>query len=115
MGEYGFDYDTGKATYHYGDGIATDDTGKQYMETDSEHIVDLDTNEIHYAPSGSSSTHAYSYGLSLWFYIGVGSLLCCIVYTHMFFTDDIKYFLRAVGFGFFTYYCFYKEFHKEKK
>ena len=24
MGEYGFDHDTGKVTYHYGDGFATD-------------------------------------------------------------------------------------------
>ena len=37
MGEYGFDHDTGKVTYHYGDGFATDSDGKQYMEVISRY------------------------------------------------------------------------------
>lgn len=106
MGEYSFDYDAGKATYHYGDGFATDDAGNQYMEVDGGHIVDLQTNEVHYAPSEYSSSHDYSNSISLWAYVGVGSLLFCVVYTYMIFSTDAKYFLHAIATGLFAYYSF---------
>ena len=94
MGEYGFDYDTGKVTYHYGDGFATDDSGSQFMELGGDHVVDLDTNKIHYSPSGGISPDT-----SIWVAIGIGLLFLCIVYTVMVFTVDVTYIWKALCTG----------------
>lgn len=106
MGEFGFDYDTGKVIYHYGDGFATDDAGKQYMEADGGHIVDLESNEVHFAQTESSSLYSSSSDISLWAYVGVGSLLFCVLYAFATFTIGAKYFLRALVTGLFAYYSF---------
>ena len=107
MGEYGFDHDTGKVTYHYGDGFATDSDGKQYMEVGGGHVVDLESNEVHYSPSSSGS----SADISLWAYVGVAALLFCIVYVFMIFNTDVKYILHALGTGALAAYSF----HEAKK
>ena len=106
MGEYGYDYDTGNVVYHYGDGIVTDDAGNEYMEIDGGHMVDLKTDEIHYAPYEHNSTTNYSNDISLWFYVGVGSVLFCVVFTYMIFDTNPKYFLHAVATGLLAYYSF---------
>ena len=103
MGEYGFDHDTGKTTYHYGDGFATDSDGRQYMEVGDGHVVDLETGDVHYSPSGSRSSYGEP---SLWVYIGAGCLLVCLVYTFMIFNTDAKYFLHALVTGLFAYFSF---------
>ena len=102
MGEYGFDHDTGKVTYHYGDGFATDSDGNLYMEVGDGHVVDLESNEVHYSPPGSGS----SSDISLWAYVGVGSLLFCVVYTFMIFNTDPKYFFHALATGLLAAYSF---------
>ena len=106
MGEYGFDHDTGKVTYHYGDGFATDMDGKQYMEVGGGHVVDLDTNEVHYSPSEHSSSYDHSGDISLWASVGFFFLLLCVVYAFMIFNTDAKYFLHALGTGVAAVCCF---------
>ena len=54
-GEFGFDYDSNDVLYHYGDGFATGSDGKQYMEAGGGHVVDLETSQVHYAPSGGNT------------------------------------------------------------
>ena len=106
MGEYGFDHDTGKVTYHYGDGFATDMDGKQYMEVGGGHVVDLDTNEVHYSPSGNNSSYDYSTDISLWAYVGVGCLLACIVCIFAGFHGDAKYLFHGLVLGLIAIYSF---------
>ena len=106
-GEFGFDYDSNDVLYHYGDGFATGSDGKQYMEVGGGHVVDLETNQVHYAPTGSSAGDtAAPYGL--WPYIGVFCALVCLVYTGMIFKTDAKYIFHALVTGFGAYYSFKK-------
>lgn len=108
MGEFGFDYDTGDVTYHHDDGFVTSDSGEQYLEIGGGHVVDLESNEIHYSPSAGSATHDYSTDISIWAYIGVICLLFCLVYVFMVFHTDVKYFFRAVIFGILAFLSFSK-------
>ena len=106
MGEYGFDHDTGKVTYHYGDGFATDSGGNQYIEVGGGHVVDLGTNEVHYSPSESSGSYDYSTDISLWAYIGVGCAIFCVIYTLMIFNTDPKYLFHALATWLLAVYSF---------
>ena len=106
MGEYNYDHDSGNITYHYGDGFATDDAGKQYLEVGDGYMVDLEANDVHYAPSKYNPSPDYSNNISLWAYVGVGSLLFCIIYIFMCVDTDPKYFLHAVATGVLAYYSF---------
>ena len=110
MAEYGYDYDTGKTVYHYGDGFATDDKGKHYVEDGSGYMMDMKTGDVHYAPTESSSSGGSSYELPLGFYIGVGFLLFCIVYTYMIFHTYPKYIFHALVTGVFAYYFLSKKY-----
>ncbi len=108
MGEYGFDYNSGKVTYHYGDGFATDSDGNQYMEVGGGHVVDLDTNDVHYSPSEHSTSYDYSTDISLWAYVGMFFFLLCVIYTFMIFNTDVKYLLHALATGIVTV-CFFSK------
>ena len=102
MGEYGFDHDTGKVTYHYGDGFATDTDGRKYMEVGGGHVVDLDSGDVHYSPAESDSSYDHSMDLSVWAYVGVGAAILCFLYTIMIFHTDPKYIFHALGTGVFA-------------
>ena len=106
MGEYGYDYDTGNVIYHYGDGFATDDAGNEYMDIGDGNMVDLNTDEIHYAPSAYSSATNYTSDNSLWSVVGIGCAILCVVFITMLFDTDPKYFFHAVGSGLLAYYSF---------
>ena len=74
-GEFGFDYDSNDVLYHYGDGFATGSDGKQYMEAGGGHVVDMETNQVHYAPSGGNT--GSSGGNLAGFYLA--ALIACVI------------------------------------
>lgn len=74
-GEFGFDYDSNDVLYHYGDGFATGSDGKQYMEVGGGHVADMETNQVHYAPSGSNT--GSSGGNLAGFYLA--ALIACVI------------------------------------
>ena len=93
-GEFGFDYDSNDVLYHYGDGFATGSDGKQYMEAGGGHVVDMETNQVHYAPSGSN---AESGGGNLAGFYVVALIACVILFfvsVKLLFDPDVDHTLR---------------------
>ena len=93
-GEYGFDYDSDDVLYHYGDGFATGSDGKQYMEIGGGHVVDMENNQVHYAPSGSNT--GSSGGNLAGFYM-VALIACVILFfvsVKLLFDPDVDHTLR---------------------
>ena len=93
-GEFGHDYDNGNVLYHYGDGFATGSDGKQYMEIDGGHIVDMETGQVHYAPSGNNAGSSTGDPAILWLVAGVICAFLCIVFIRLLFDPETTNFLR---------------------
>ena len=111
-GEYGFDYDSGEVVYHYGDGFATSPDGRQQMEADGGHAVDLETNEVHYAPTEVDPVRVgLGYGI-FWLVAGIVCAFLCIVFIKLLLDPETNLFLRylfdAVMTGLGAFYCFSK-------
>ncbi len=104
--EFGFDYDTGDVLYHTGEGFALGPDGKQYMETGDGHVIDLETDKVHYAPPAGSGAYDDSGSSGLWPYAGAVCALVCLVYLYMVFNNDGKYLVHALVTGFLAYLSF---------
>ena len=118
MGEYGYDYDTDKIIYRYGDGYATDEAGNEYMDIGNGNMVDLKTDKIHYAPtdqniiSNHSNVHSktvnHSNNFNLWALYGVVIALWCVYFILLIFDTGPEYTLHAVGTGLLACFFFWR-------
>ena len=93
-GEFGFDCDSNDVLYHYGDGFATGSDGKQYMEIGDGHVVDMECNQVHYAPSSGNT--GSSGGNLAGFYM-VALIACVILFfvsVKLLFDPEVDHTLR---------------------